>query len=225
MDHGTSGYFRERERFARRTSLMSFVVSLSVLLLLSATRIPFLHRALIDTARFGFEGRDQYVRRITIQEYEGHSTLLLSDLGRIQPRAARRGGDPSPRRRGDGRPVVKMPVRGPGEGVQDIPARLVSRYANVPVVRSEDLVIDRLVRPEYPRLLLDKNIEGKVTLQALVDTVGRVVDVQVLTSTGENLFERAAEEAVRQCLFRPYRPGGEAIEVYAVFRFSFRIYY
>jgi TonB family protein len=86
------------------------------------------------------------------------------------------------------------------------------------------LVIDRWVRPEYPRSLLERDIEGKVTLQALVDTVGQVVDVQVLTSTGENLFERAAEEAVRQCRFRPYRPGGEASEFYVVFPFSFRIY-
>ena len=67
MDHGISGYFRERERFARRASLTSFVVSVITFLLLASTRLPILHRALIDTARFGFEGPDQYVRRITIQ--------------------------------------------------------------------------------------------------------------------------------------------------------------
>jgi TonB family protein len=72
--------------------------------------------------------------------------------------------------------------------------------------------------------LLEKNVEGKVTVQALVDTVGNVVEVQLVTSTGEELFEKAAEEAVWLCRFRPYRAGGEVSEVYAVFRFSFRIY-
>lgn len=223
MVHGISGYFRERECTARRVSLTTLALSLLALLLMNAARLPIVRRALTDTARFGFEGPNQYVRRITLQEFQGRGPML-SDLGRIQPRSGRRGGDPSPRRRGEGRPVVRMPVRGPGEAGSNLPARIVSRYANVPVVRSEDLVIDRLVRPEYPRILLDKNIEGKVTLQALVDTVGRVIEVEVLASTGENLFEQAAEEAVRQCRFRPYRPGGEASEVYAVFRFSFRIY-
>ena len=203
--------------------MMTLAVSVIVLLFLTAMSLPIMRRVRINSARFGFEGPNQYVRRITLQEYQGKSPLL-SDLGRIQPRAARRGGDPAPRRHRAGRPVVRMPVRGPGDAETNLPARMGSRYANVPVVRSEDLVIDRLVRPDYPRVLLDKNVEGKVTLQALVDTIGRVIEVEVLASTGENLFEQAAEEAVRQCRFRPYRPDGEASEVYAVFRFSFRIY-
>jgi TonB family protein len=94
----------------------------------------------------------------------------------------------------------------------------------VPVFQSEELIIDRLVKPDYPASLLARDVEGKVTVQALVDTVGQVVDVQVVASTGETLFEQAARDAVWQCRFRPYRRGGEASEVYAVFRFSFKIY-
>jgi hypothetical protein len=37
-------------------------------------------------------------------------------------------------------------------------------------------------------------------------------------------LERASSEAVWQCRFRPYRPQGRAREVYALFRFNFRIY-
>ena len=83
----------------------------------------------------------------------------------------------------------------------------------------------RLVKPSYPEILLAQNIEGKVMVQALVDTVGKVIEVQIMASTGEHLFERAAEDAVWQCRFRPFRPAGESpSEVYAVFRFVFSIY-
>jgi TonB family protein len=61
-------------------------------------------------------------------------------------------------------------------------------------------------------------------VQALIDTVGRVIDVEVVGSTGETLFEQAATTAVLQYRFRPYRLGGEVREVYAVVRFAFRIY-
>jgi hypothetical protein len=38
------------------------------------------------------------------------------------------------------------------------------------------------------------------------------------------MLEEAAERAVFQCRFRPYRVGGETRTVYAVFRFVFRLY-
>ena len=45
-----------------------------------------------------------------------------------------------------------------------------------------------------------------------------------MAASGEDLLDRAATDAVKQCKFRPYRVEGAAREVYAVFRFSFRIY-
>jgi len=224
MIHGSSGYFVERARCARRVSLVTLGLSLAGLLLLWAAFIPAFQRAVTETVRFGYEGPNQYVRRITLQQYENQTTLL-SDLGNVLPRSQSKGGDPAPRAKsGEGVPVNKAPREGPGSADQDLLLRPLSRLANVPVIRSEDLVIDRLVKPEYPQALQDQNIEGKVMVQALVDTIGRIVNVQVLGSTGESEFERAAEEAVWQCRFRPYRPGGTASEVYAVFRFVFRIY-
>jgi TonB family protein len=224
MVHGSSAYFVEQARCARRVSLLALGLGLVGLVALIATQLPWMRNARIDTARFGFEGSDQYVRRIRLQSHEGPSPTL-SDLGKIQTRSSGPGGKPSPRRRRDAsEPIVKLPARLSGDGESYLAARSASRLGGVPVVRSEDLVIDRLIEPEYPPPLLDKNVEGKVTVQALVDTIGQVVAVEVLASTGETLFERAAEEAVMQCRFRPYRRGGEVSEVYAVFRFSFRIY-
>ena len=97
-------------------------------------------------------------------------------------------------------------------------------YRTAPVVQSEELVIERLVRPAYPEDARDANLEGKVAVVALVDTAGHVASVDVMASTGQRTFEKAATEAVWQCLFRPYKVGGKVREVYAVFRFAFRMY-
>jgi TonB family protein len=85
-------------------------------------------------------------------------------------------------------------------------------------------VIEKLVEPVYPEQAVRNNIEGRVQIQALVDTTGRVVEVQLFASTGEELLERAAEAAVWQCRFRPYLHQGATRPVYALFRFNFRIY-
>ena len=81
------------------------------------------------------------------------------------------------------------PVHDGSAGGAGSTMRSVSRLAGVPVFQSEELIIERLVKPDYPPLLLAREVEGKVTVQALVDTVGQVVDVQVLASTGETQFE------------------------------------
>jgi len=224
MAHGTSGFFVERARFSRRASLLTLGVSLACLALLGFSRTPTAQKVLRRTARFGYQGADQYVRRISLQQHEGRSDVL-SDLGKVAARTERKGGATRTAREGAGRPTPRARVTGPGSSDRDLVIRSVGRSANVPVVRSEDLVIDELVRPEYPPTLLEQNVEGKVMIQALIDTAGKVVEVQVVSSTGERLFERAAQDAVWRCRFRPYRPGGEATsEVYAVFRFAFRIY-
>ena len=57
-----------------------------------------------------------------------------------------------------------------------------------------------------------------------VDTAGVVREAEVLTSSGEARLDHAAETAALQCRFRPYRVSGEAREVFAVFRYAFRIY-
>lgn len=225
MVHGVAGYFIERASCARRVSLLT--LGLSVLggagLFGVSETPPFRHGPHRLTSRFGFEGPEQYVRRIDLEQSRGRGAAL-SNVGMIELKADNeRGGAPRHARAHVGQPEPR-PVRdgnaaGPGAGM-----RSVTRLAGVPVFQSEELVIERLVKPDYPPLLLARDVEGKVTVQALVDTVGQVVDVQVLTSTGESLFEQAARDAVLQCRFRPYRQGGEASEVYAVFRFSFKIY-
>ena len=223
MDHGIAGYFLECKRFQRRASLLTLALSVALLAFLWVGTTPPLRKAMIDTSRFGFEGPEQYVRRVTLDQARGH-TATLADIGQIQPQTKSRRGGSARKARGEAGVPEPKQREGPGQDDDDLAMRSVSRTAGVPVFQSTELVIDRLVRPEYPPALLDKNIEGKVMVQALIDTVGNVIEVQVMASTGESQFETAAEEAVRQCRFRPYRPAGEASEIYAVFRFVFRIY-
>ena len=225
MVHGIAAYFIERASCARRVSLLT--LGLSVLggagLFGVSQTPPFRHGPHRLNSRFGFEGPEQYVRRIDLEQARGHGAAL-SNVGLIELKADNeRGGAPRHARARVGQPEPR-PVRDGDAGGASGSMRSVARLAGVPVFQSEELIIERLVKPDYPPLLLARDVEGKVTVQALVDTVGQVVDVQVLASTGETLFEQAARDAVLQCRFRPYRRDGEASEVYAVFRFSFRIY-
>jgi TonB family protein len=222
MVHGVTGYFLERERCSRRSSLLTLALSVGALAFMAIPGPALVRRITRDSARMGFEGPEQYVRRITLENRGQSSTL--ADVGQLSLTASSHKGANPESRAHVGQPRPRPLRAGEGQSAEDLAMRAVNRIAGVPVFQSEELVIDRLVKPEYPPTLIEKNVEGKVTVQALVDTVGNVVEVQLLSSTGETLFEEAAEEAVRMCRFRPYRPGGEASEVYAVFRFSFRIY-
>ena len=230
MNHGIDGFFQEREKARERVALLTVVTSSALFAVLIAPSLfpplqQAINRILPEEMRFGYEGADQYVRRIELIQSAGNESRL-QQLGRVEPIASRRGGATAGERseHPHAKPQQNPGVPGPGTSAEDLITRTISRLANVPVVQSEDLVIEQLVRPEYPNDLLERDIEGRVTVQALVDTIGHVVDVQVMASSGEALFERAAEAAVWQCRFRPYRRAGALSEVYAVFRFSFKIY-
>jgi TonB family protein len=229
MIHGVQGFFVERTRSARRVAVIAVGLAACLLAPLIALTLPSfrqpLRRLLRHTTRFGYEGPDQFVRRITLQQVQG-SSQNLRELGALETRQARPGGAVRATRVDDPRaqPEVRPNAVGPGQADAEMTARAVSRLANVPVVRSEDLVIEHASMPIYPESESERGVEGRVMVQALIDTGGRVVDVQLLASTGVGAFERSAAEAVWQYRFRPYRPGGMASEVYAIFRFSFRVY-
>ncbi len=229
MIHGVEGFFLEREHARRRVAVLAAGLAATLLAPLVALTLPLFQRPVREllrgTTRFGYEGSDQYVRRITFQQLRGRS-VLLRDIGAIDTRSARPGGARRGRRVDDPRalPETRPDRFGPGAADANMRERAVSRLANVPVVQSVDLVIEYASMPSYPEAESERGIEGKVMVQALVDTTGRVVDVQLLASTGVGAFERSVAEAVWQYRFRPYRPGGIASEVYAIFRFAFRIY-
>lgn len=229
MMYGVQNFFTERRRAARRVAVIAMGLAIAGVAFQSALVLPVFRRPVRDlvrqTTRFGYEGPDQFVRRISLQQTPGRS-VVTREMGSIATRTARTGGALRARR-DDHRsapPEVRPKIEGTGTSDADMLARAVSRLANIPVVQSEDLIIEHASTPIYPAAEVEKNIEGRVIVQALVDTTGRVVDVQLLASTGVAPFERSSAEAVWQYRFRPYRPEGITREVYAIFRFSFRIY-
>jgi TonB family protein len=227
MTHGTQSFFAERARNGRRLSLIAATLGFVLLAVLrGGARVPAVQKALNDPVRFGFEGREQYVRRITLTAPPG-SAQTLRDLGAVLERSARRGGRKTPASSGTkaAEPETRTRVEGPGLSPEDLLARAFSRRSDVPVMQSEDLIIEKLVRPAYPEHAYDHNIEGRVAVMALVDTNGRVVEVQVEASDplARREFGEAASDAVWRCVFRPYRVKGMAREVYAMFHFSFTI--
>ena len=106
----------------------------------------------------------------------------------------------------------------------DLVSRALSGESGLPVFQSQDLILERLVRPSYPEEARERGSEGRVGVIAHVDTFGNIVEAALLDRSGDAQLDGAAVDAVRKCQFRPYREGRAAREVYAVFRFNFRIY-
>ena len=68
------------------------------------------------------------------------------------------------------------------------------------------------------------HIEGRVTLQFVVDTLGRVepASVQVVQSS-HRLFESAARRVVTTCRYHPARAGDHPVRVRVLLPYDFRI--
>ncbi len=114
---------------------------------------------------------------------------------------------------------------GPGADDETLISRMRAMALEGPVVRSEDLVAEHLVRPEYPEEARSNDIDGLVELVALVDTTGNVTEVHIVGGTHQPLLEQAATSAALQCRYRPYRLNAAAPErVWAYFRVKFTLY-
>jgi TonB family protein len=235
MVHGSQRFFLERARFERRVSLLCAGVSLVALGLESALLLPAVRHQVeehilgnpLHPRRFGFEGPEQYVRRITLETNgppgprPGRPTLLYRSAQAIK------GGRSEPARSADlhARPDTRRLGAGAGESSEDLVALARVIYGGSgPVMRSEDFIVERMVKPEYPEGSLIRNSEGLVALGAVVDTNGVVTRVDLVSSPKDRELATAAIAAAKQYRFRPYRIAGRATEAYAIIRFDFKIY-
>ena len=225
MRHGIDGFFFEQAANLRRLALVVPTVALvlagAMLGLARGTR-----EREIDLRHFGFEGTDEYVRRIRLETIGTLDQPGLTQLNVSTKEARKGGGDaPAQKRTEGGQATAGRRVgEGPGASDDDMVARARAMQLDAPVIRSEELVIDLLVRPVYPDEARDNNVEGTVEVLALVDTSGAVEQVQILGGTGNTMLERAATAAVLQCRYRPFRRGGRPERVYAAFRIRFSLY-
>jgi TonB family protein len=235
MVHGSQRYFLERARFERRVSLLCASVSLVALCFESALLLPMVRREVEEhilgsplfPRRFGFEGPEEYVRRITLETSgppgprPGRPTLLYRSAQAIK------GGRSEPARSEDphARPDTRRQGAGAGESSEDLVALARVIYGGSgPVMRSEDFIVERMVKPEYPEGPLSRNSEGLVALGAVVDTTGAVTRVDLVSSPRDRELATAAIAAAKQYRFRPFLINGRVTEAYAIIRFEFKIY-
>lgn len=78
--------------------------------------------------------------------------------------------------------------------------------------------------PVYPELLRQSGVQGKVVLEAVVDTNGRVqaASISVVSTTNPG-FVAPARQALLATLFRPARVGGRAVSMLVRVPFDFTI--
>lgn len=225
MRHGIDAYFAEIASFERRLSGIGFAVALALLAVEYAARHPEVVEALNDPKHFGFEGPEQYVRRIQLETI-GPQDQAGANAENFTPVEMKRGGGSGVESHEDGGSVPSTPRHGVGlgEDESDLVSRIRALSLEGPIIRSEELVVEKLVRPEYPEAARDKDIEGVVELVALVDTTGAVTEVHIVGGTGNADFEQSATNAVLLCRYRPYRVREIAQRVWAHFRISFTLY-
>jgi TonB family protein len=223
LTHGIDSYFDEFFANRRRVATVLLVVCgvLSALLALMGRRVAT--ELTEDPKRFGFEGPTEWVERIRLEESARRDVSGYFNVTYLTAES-RKGGK---KHRADPHAPpdpTEKPRVGTGEDEQDVLAKARMLELEGPIVRSEDLVIDRLVRPDYPEEARDKNIEGVVELVALVDTTGSVLQIQIVGGTHELMLEQAAAKAILQCRYRPYRVADQARRVWAAFRIAFSLY-
>ncbi len=78
--------------------------------------------------------------------------------------------------------------------------------------------------PAYPVQMRAARIEGRVVLQFVVDTVGRIesASIVVLQST-HSLFETSARRALLTCRYRPARFANRPVRVRVEMPYNFRV--
>jgi protein TonB len=78
-------------------------------------------------------------------------------------------------------------------------------------------------RPAYPLTARRLGLEGRVTLRAEILENGSCGRIAVAQSSGHELLDSAALQAVKQWHFMPARRGGEAVAAWAEIPVSFRL--
>jgi protein TonB len=79
----------------------------------------------------------------------------------------------------------------------------------------------RMVPPSYPLSAKQAGLQGEVTLQASVDTTGKVVGAKVVS--GPVLLQQAAVDAVRQWKYAPATLDGKPVSMQVVVKVKFHL--
>lgn len=69
----------------------------------------------------------------------------------------------------------------------------------------------RQITPQYPQIAKIAHVSGSVVLHAIIGEDGTIQQLQVIS--GPSLLRQAAEDAVRQWRYEPYRLNGQPVKV------------
>jgi len=78
--------------------------------------------------------------------------------------------------------------------------------------RKPQPVVKLCAAPSYPRRARDRGLEGRVVVRALVGTDGKVLETEIVTSSGHAILDRSAVRAVQRWIFKPALQDGKPIE-------------
>ncbi len=78
-------------------------------------------------------------------------------------------------------------------------------------------------RPEYPEQARREGREGRVLLRVRIDERGRSQSAEVHETSGSEILDLAAVEAIKRWRFRPARYGNEAVESWVKIPIHFRL--
>src|SRR5262245_30279508 len=138
MPHGIDAYFHELTSHQRRVAIIGGAVAIVALVAEVLAMRPAIVQSLNDPKRFGFEGEEQYVRRIlleTMAEVEQPGPQSQNFV----PIEARRGGGtgdgPAAKRSADS-PAPERRGPGAGEDPNDLQSRLRALALQGPIIRS-----------------------------------------------------------------------------------------
>ena len=105
------------------------------------------------------------------------------------------------------------------------PAQPVAAPPAAPKVELPSSTADYLhnPKPQYPRLSQSRNEQGRVILNVLVGPDGKVREVTVKSSSGFDLLDRAAREAVLEWTFVTGKRNGAPVEMSVDVPIPFRL--
>jgi len=83
--------------------------------------------------------------------------------------------------------------------------------------------IVKKVEPKYPPDMKEQKIEDSVKMRIVVSKEGKVIDVQPLSTSANQAFLKAAEDALVQWEFQPGRKAGQPVSVIADVEINFRL--
>jgi len=82
--------------------------------------------------------------------------------------------------------------------------------------------LTKRVNPKYPKDAFDAKLTGIISLETLIGTDGKVENVK-LVGKGEDVLVKAAIDAVKQWVYKPYKLDGKLVEVLTIVTINFKV--